>query len=184
MFMFEAQPLDLPAEAFPRPHLLIMKQYLSSSFSWEEILSRSCLWTPLVSVINGFPITHCSCLPLCQMPPTPPLFLIPAVLGLWGWVFPSLHAASAIFVPQTQLIYFSRQDIGHTHSWESWPGAGIGISLATKEAVVSLAVFHECWWLLRYLLIKTWWWGIKFAALRVLSMSDLEWTGTFHSEHQ
>lgn len=68
MFMFEAQPLDQPAEAFPRPHLLIMKQYLSSSFSWEEILSCSCLWTPLVSVINGFPITHCSCLPLSDAP--------------------------------------------------------------------------------------------------------------------
>lgn len=28
MFMFEALQLDLPAEAFPRPHLLIMRQYL------------------------------------------------------------------------------------------------------------------------------------------------------------
>lgn len=131
MFMFEALSLDLPSEDFPQPHLLIMKQYLSSSFSWEEILSCSCCWTPLVSIINEFPITHCSCLLLCQMPPALLFLLIPAVVGLWRWVFPSLHAASAISVPQTLLIYFSRQDIGHTHSWESWPGAGIGISLAT-----------------------------------------------------
>lgn len=106
-------------------------------------------------VINEFPITHCSCLLLCQMSLTPLLLLIPAVVGIWGWAFPSLP----FFVPQAELIYSSRQGTGHTLPWESWP-KGLALAFgATWKAVVSLALSHECWWLLRHLLIKTLWWG-------------------------
>lgn len=79
---------------------------------------------------------------------------------LWGFGLGLFHLCiSAFFVPQTQLIYSSRQDIGHTLPWKSWP-EGLALAFgATWKAVVSLALSHECWWLLRHLLIKTSWWG-------------------------
>lgn len=97
-------------------------------------------------VINEFPITHCSCLLLCQMSLTPLLLLIPAVVGIWGWAFPSLPFLSlkqSLFIPADKEL-----------------GKGLALAFdATWKAVVSLALSHECWWLLRHLLIKTLWWG-------------------------
>lgn len=113
--------------AFLRPHLLIMKQYLILQFKQEEILHCFCFWTPLVMAIHEFPFTHCSCLLLCPWPPlNPPDSGRCGALGL-GF---SISASSAIFVPQTELIYFSRPELGTAspgkadqRGWH-WPLAG------------------------------------------------------------
>lgn len=136
IFVFEALSLDLPGEAFLRPHLLIMRQYLIFQLKQEEILYGFCLWTPLVMAINEFPITHCSCLLLCQLPLTPLLLLIPAVVGLQGWAFPSLYLCH--FCPSNRANLFQQAGTGHTFPWKSWPE---GLALAFPQP-------HERQWCL------------------------------------
>lgn len=180
IFMFEALSLDLPGEAFLRPHLLIMRQYLIFQLKQEyytvSVFEHHLSWQLMNFLSSTAPAFCCA---RCTWPHCSSRFQ-----WLWGFGVGLFHlCTSAIFVLQTELIYFSRQELG-THSpgkadqrgWH-WPlvshmkGSGVSCPLPW----VPMAF--------KTLLIQTSWWGRKFAALRVLSMSHLEWNGTFYNEH-
>lgn len=116
VFIFEALSRDLPAEAFTWPHVVITRQYLSSSFTWEEIHGCFSLWTALGRLINEFPITHRSVLSLCQMPLTSLLLFISAVVGSGVWVVSSsaaLREDGAVSVPHMWLTCSQRRHRGY-----------------------------------------------------------------------